>query len=449
MERPPSSGRYAALGTGRELSRSLNPRDAVPNDNGPGPNEPPISVGPTSSTNAPGNFVLDASAWSGWPAPSGDAVWMTPPLENFAGGGGFGGQFSGYGYGRQYPGDYLRRVSTVMTCVDLNGRQMASFPAYAVKGRIVDDLPSWYVNSPEPSLYADWSAFMKALSNSYWLAGEAIIWALDRFRSNGFPARFAVLNPHKVTQDEDGEWFLNDDIHLRREDVCQIPYQLVPGRRRGVGPLEWAASAVIDAATLDKYAGEIARNGVWGLLKYPGELSKDQANDEKAAWAVARASAIGLPAVLSGGVEYETVTLSPKDMALLDLKWFDHQMIAAALGVPAVLANLPQSTGLTYSTTVMLADFHWRATLRPAATSFSGALSRWTLPAGTFIEFNPDKYTQPDMESRARTYQTLFNIHDETTGDRAMTVEEIRLAERFPVTARTGNLAASSIGAPA
>jgi HK97 family phage portal protein len=416
----------------------LDPRAAEPNDNGPGPNVPPVSVGPTSSTNADGNFVLGAQAWSGWPTTD-VAPWQTPPLEDMSD----GGQFSGYGFGRQSPGGYLRRVSTVMTCADLNSRQLASFPAYAVKGREPLDLPSWYVNGPEPSLYPDWSAFMKAASNSYWVAGETILWCVERYRSNGYPSRFVVLNPARVTNDEDGEWWLNDDVHLNRADVCHVPYQLIPGKRRGVGPLMWAASAVVDAATLDQYAANIARLGVWGVLKVPGEMTKKQADDMKWGWAESRASSVGLPAVVSGGVEYDTVTMSPRDLALLDLKWFDHQMIAAAMGVPAVLANLPQSAGLTYSSTLMLMDFHWRATLRPAAQSFSGALSKWALPMGTFLEFNPDRYVQPDLEARARAYQTLFGIVDEQ-GRRAMTVDEIRLAERFPTAARTGNVSATA-----
>lgn len=434
----------------RRGSRALSdPRSNEPNDNGPGPNVPPTSVGPTSSTNAAGNFVMGAEAWSGWPAPD-VAAWSTPPLEDFGSSDVSGGQWSGFGYGRMSPGGYLRRVSTVMTCADLNGRQLSSFPAYQVKGRTPSDLPSWYA-TPEPSLYPDWSAFMKAVSNSYWLAGEAILWAVDRFRSTGYPARFVALNPSRVRVDEDGEWWLNDQVHLERRDVCHIPYQVLPGRRRGVGPLEWSCSAVIDAAALDAYASKIAQYGVWGILKAPGELTAEQAAKLQMDWATARATNVGMPAVASGGIDYEQVTMSPRDMALLDLKWFDHQVIAAAMGVPAVLVNLPQSVGLTYQSTVMLADFHWRATLRPATSSIAGALSRWALPAGTGMEFNPDRYVQPDLESRALAYQTLFNIYDPETGERAMTIEEIRQAERFAPATATGSLdeAASSIGVTA
>jgi len=426
LDRPPPSGRYAP----RDRA---DPREVPPNANLAGPNDPPQSVGPTSSTNAPGNFVLPASAWSGWPAADtidAGGVWATPPMEEFSGG---GGEWSGFGYGRQNPGGYMRRVSTAMTCADLNGRQLASFPAYAVNNRRPSSLPSWY-SSPEPELYSDWTAFMKALSNSYYLAGEAILWATGRF-ADGWPARFVALNPSQVFVDDEGNWYLGHDDHgdpLARADICHIPYQQLPGtlQRRGIGPLRWAWGNLMSAATLNRYAENIARYGVWAVLKHPDELTAAQSADLQGQWMTARYHSAGAPAVLSGGLEFETLTMSPKDLALLDLLWFDLEMIAAAMGVPAVLVNLPQNNGLTYQSTLMLADWHWRATLRTAAESMSGAMSQWLLPRGSHIEFNPDRYTQPPLEERARAYATLHGIVGDD-GGRALEVDEIREFERW------------------
>lgn len=417
--------------------RSLNPRDVTPNENGAGPNEPPISVGPTSSTNAEGNFVLDASAWSGWPGPGSIGLseqWGTPPLEPFSElGGPSGGEWSGFGYGRQTPGGYIRRVSTVMTCVDLNTRQLASFPVYGVRDRRPVELPSWSTN-PEPELYPDWSAFMKAAGASYYLAGEVILFATGRF-GNRLPARFVALDPGQVYRDPEGTWYLGTSdagVELDSRDICWIPYQLLPGvkYRRGIGPLMWAARHVCSAVELDGYAQAIARYGVWAVLKHPDELTSTQAGALQSQWMTARYSALGAPAVLSGGIEFETLTMSPQDMALLDLKFFDLEMIAAAMGVPSVLVNLPQNNGLNYSSTLMLADWHWRATLRAHADSWSGAMSAWLLEAGTDIEFDPDRYVQPSLEERARAYQTLHAI-EEPDGKRAITIDEIRFRERW------------------
>ena len=416
------------------LERSADPRAHPPNANLAGPNEPPQSVGPTSSSNDPaGDFVLNAEAWSGWPDPTttvgiGPSAWNTPYLEPFGSIGAGGGMWSGFGYGRHHPEGYFERVATVGICVDLNTRQLASFPAYAVRQRVPHDLPSWYSSSPEPELYSDWVAFMKVAANVYQLAGECILWATGRF-FDGFPARFVVLNPYQVDVDEDGEYWVGDE-HLARADVCHINYQQGPApAKRGIGPLRWAARHLVSAAALDRYATDIAQYGVWAVLRHPQRLTAEQSGALQAQWCNARYRSGGAPAVLSGGVEFDALTLSPRDMALLDLKTFDLQMIAAAFGIPAFLVNLPQPGSLTYSSTAMLADWHWRSTLRPMAQAFSGAMSQWLLPRGTVIEFNPDRYVQPPLEERARAYVALHGIQEPDR--RAMTVDEIRMAERF------------------
>jgi len=169
---------------------------------------------------------------------------------------------------------------------------------------------------------------------------------------------------------------------------------------------------------------------VWALLTHPSSLNEKQATDLKASWMRGRLADPAAPAVLSGGVGFETLSLSPKDMALLDLRVFDEQRIAAAFGVPPFLIGLPNPGGMTYSTTTSLFEFHWKATLRPLAAQIAKALTQWALPNGTSIEFNRDEYVRPGLEERARSYQILHGIED-ADGARGLTVDEIRLAERL------------------
>jgi hypothetical protein len=79
----------------------------------------------------------------------------------------------------------------------------------------------------------------------------------------------------------------------------------------------------------------------------------------------------------------------------------------------------------------MWLDLHWRIGLRSKATRIMQALSGWALPRGTSIELNRDEYVEPQPLERAQTAQILFNIVDPVTGQRALTVDEIRDAERL------------------
>lgn len=423
-------GVRSALGFDSARTRALqrDARNQIPNTNDPlgsvGPNVP-AGFGDTHAMYPIGG--LHASAWQGWPV-----SWAGLPMEDLgAAVYPTGGDWSGFGYGRHNPSGYLGRVSIVGTCVDLNTRQLASFPIYGVRGVELVKLPSWSTN-PQPEIYADWGEMIKAATNSYQLAGEIFLWSTARF-ATGFPARFVVLNPTRVEVEIDGAEivYLLDGEQLDSADVLHIKYQSIPSRLRGVGPLQWLGRNLISAAALEAYATSIATHGVWAVLKHPANLSATQAEDLKARWMGARASADGAPAVLSGGVEFEALTLSPHDMALVDLKIFDEQRICSAFGVPPFLAGLEQPGGMTYANAISLFDYHWRATLRPMAQTIASALSSWALPGDVRIEFNRDEYVRGDLGSRATAYAVLNGITD-GEGRPALTVDEIRMAERFP-----------------
>lgn len=443
IPRPPSTGRYAP----RTVTRALIPRDdgspafidgGDPRDRVPNANEPLGSTGPNVAPGFGDTHVMypaggwHAEAWQGWPV-----GWQTPLLEQTPTHSTF------FGYGTTDPAGYLKRVSTVGTCVDKQSRQLASFPAYGVRNGAPVDLPEWYRRSPEPLLYADWGEFVKALVNSLLLAGETILYATGRFApsSGGLPARFMALDPAEVhipsaEEDDAGEYFIGDE-HVDRADICHIRYQRDPGATfRGIGPIGWVGRDLVDADALSRYASNIAAYGVSAVLIAPGEMTAKQIDDARAQWMASRRAFPGVPAMVSGGAQYQPLSLSPRDMALLDLKVFDLQLISSAFGVPPGLVGLPQAAGgLAYSSPAMLTDLHWRDGLRPLASTVAPPLGNWLLPRGTGLEFNPDRYTQPSLELRAPAWATLHAIveTDPETGleKRAVTVDEIRTFERW------------------
>lgn len=391
-------------------SRSLPPRDNLPNANDPvgsvGPNVPE-GFGDTHAMYDAWNPPMEAQAWNGWPV-----LWDTPLWNGYA--------------------EYMRGVSTLWTCIDLNTRQLASFPVFGMKGVQVTPLPSWSDN-PEPELYSDWSDAAKQLFNCLQAFGEAILWATGRF-ADGSIARWVVLNPQFVNVEfADGqiEYSLQGKP-LDRADVCHIKYQTMPTNLRGISPLEWSARSIVGARAMETMSAEIASKGgiPWGILKHPRKLNDKEASELRGAWNIAATNRSGAPAILSGGIELESFALSPKDMALLDLRIFDETRIAAALGVPPFLVGLPQPEGLTYANATSLYDAHWRMTLRPMANTVAGPMSHWLLPGRTRIEFNRDEYVRATPYERAQTYQLLFSMVDEK-GNRAITIDEIRMAERW------------------
>jgi len=403
----------------RWLTRSIRPPDDVT----PNPNDPvtaaPGTVGPpTALPGDPSGVVIDtsgdvfpppprvmASAWSGWPA-----EWW-PPL---------------------WDARYSRLTDTAWFCVDLNASLLATMPPYLVNAAPTVD--AGWLRNPDPDVYTSWEEFAKQLFWDFQAAGEVFVLATARY-ATGWPARFHVVSP----------WFVDVELvgGVRRyrigsidvsADMLHLRYSSRVDDAHGHGPLEAGAARLVAAAVLGRYASTVASNGgiPASILKHPEELNAQQAADLQAQWVTARMSAIGEPAVLSGGVEWEATQISPREMALVELAQFNEARIAVLLGVPPFLAGLPSGgDSMTYSNVTSLFDYHWRAGLRPKAQTVMAGLSDWALPRGTRVEVNRDAYVRPAPLERAQTEQILAGIVDPASGQQAMTVQEIRDAERL------------------
>jgi HK97 family phage portal protein len=412
MERPPSSGRYAALGLGRVETRSLNPQNITPNDTVP-PASDPGTVG-VIDTVIPGDpngvelidegpggpwppSIIRPSPWSGWPA-----EWATP----------------------NWWGRLQTLTDTAWTCLDLNSSLLATMPPYLVGAS--PSLPDDWLDNPDPDKYGSWEEFAKQLFWDYQL-GEAFVLATARY-SNGWPARFHVVEP----------WFVNVEMVGGQRvysigsadvtaDMLHIRYQGAANDAHGHGPLEAGRARLIAATVLTQYGTNLATTGGIpnAVLKHPDELTAAQATKLQNDWITARLSTLGLPAVLSGGITFETLQLSPKDMAMIELLQFNESRLAVLLRVPPFLVGLPTGgDSMTYSNVTSLFDYHWRAGLRPKAQAVMAALSSWLTPRGTRIEVNRDAYVQPEPLVRAQTWEILIRIG-------VLTAEQVQAIERY------------------
>lgn len=382
-----------------------------------------------SATYAPGVVPMP---WAGWPD-----TWDVPRWDQLDSG---------------LWGSY---VSTVYTCTDLIARTSGSFPIYRMRGvEHMADVP--WMGNPEPELYDDWAEFLRQLINSLYMRGESIVYALARY-TDGTVARMAVLNPDTVNV----EW-ANGAVRyeiggreLDRHDVWHHKYQSWPGAVRGISPLSWVGRNLVSADAMERYQAQLATGGgvPWAVLTAPGNLTREQADTNRQSWVEAAARRGAAPVMLGGGLTLDTLTLSPTDMALLDLRVFDEQRICAALGVPPYLVGLPQAEGLTYANATSLFDYFWRSSLRPLTRSIAAGISRFALAGGQRLEFNADEFTRPDFAGRAQSYAVLHGIVED--GQHAITVDEIRQAERFTTdvgptagAALSGPITAAGIGEP-
>jgi len=393
------------------------PSDEIPNSNDPAAAAPGTVGPPSASPGDPHGVVLagespppsglpriNPSAWSGWPD----------------------------GWATGWYGSTQVLEETAWACLDLNSSLISTMPPYLVNAAPTLNA-DWLVN-PNPDLYTSWEEFAKQLWWDYQAAGEAFVVA-DSYYATGWPARFHVVPPWYV------QITLTDGLRrytMGGRDVTSkmlhIRYKSTVGPDvHGHGPLEAGAGRLVAAQVLAEYALKMVTMGgiPASVLEHPEELTAQQAAELQAQWVNARISSIGEPAVLSGGVTWKPTQMNPRDMALLELTQYVQSRIASLLHVPPYMVGLPSGGDpLTYKNVSMLFDYHWRAGLRPKAQAVTSALSYWALPRGTTVELNTDAYVQPPPLERAQTAQILNSIVD-SAGNPALTVEEIREAERL------------------
>jgi HK97 family phage portal protein len=400
-----------------------DPRSWPPNENEnpPPPDQP--GVGPNMSEGFGNTHVMypdwwpQVQAWSGWPT-----EWNTPN---------WGGSLG-------LP-EVMRRVSTVFGCIDMNSSILSTMPPYRMAGRqLIDPLP--WMSNPQPEVYTGWTEAFKQVVIAYY-SGEAFLWATNRY-ADGTVRNWVMLNPEWVDVQMLGQtrvyYFGQRDqggVDIS-EDVLHLRYMSWPGYPRGMGPLSALANNLFGVEAMERYQSNLAtRGGIpWGVITAPGNLGKTQATTLRQNFVEARMSAMGAPAVLSGGVTLTPFNITPRDMALLELRQFDEARISVLLGVPPLLMGLPSGdTSMTYKNAEGIYDFHWRAHLKPKAATIMEAISNWTLPSTQSVELNRDEYVKPTATERATVYTALWNIFDPATGQRAITIDEIREAERLAV----------------
>jgi HK97 family phage portal protein len=411
MSEPTSSGELYVVRDRRsaQLATRAFPRDpslADPSNGEPntvGPESPPtyaaegveplIIDGDEIESRLPTPRFTPAH-WSGYPS-----AWQTGWTTGggAAGAAGFGG-----------------RVSTVFSCTALNANALASMPVSVTeKGRPIDPDEYGWVENPDPRLYASWSEFMVQAVVSLMTRGDLYVHATAWDLETLLPTSFMVVDPDRVTcqfaPDGATRDYLVNGEPAYPFDLTHVRYMTLAGWPTGLSPLQAVAGNLRSAGALEQYGADLADGGgiPWGVLSSEQRLTRRQTALARQQWLEAAQNRRGAPAVLGSGLKLETLTISPKDLALLDLRVFDEQRIAAAFGVPPYLIGLEQPQGLTYANATSLFDFHWRGMLRPLSRKITEALSAWALPRGRKLHLVAGDYVQPPLAERSSSYKAM------------------------------------------
>lgn len=226
----------------------------------------------------------------------------------------------------------------------------------------------------------------------------------------GLPTKVVWIHPDQVTVDESGVMpeYMVGGRHVPREMVVHIPGHVLPGSCVGLSPLglfrtQMQTGMRVDAAAGDWYGQAANPRGVLSQVNRP--LTPDEIEAAKERYAASVKS--GDVLVMGNDWKWQSLTVSPADAQFVDAAQMTANQVAAIYHVPPDEIGGTTGSSLTYSTVELNGvKFNRRAVL-PWSSRLQAAWSEM-LPNDDFVEFDLSAAAQPDLQTRANIFGTLF-----------------------------------------
>ncbi len=221
--------------------------------------------------------------------------------------------------------------------------------------------------------------------------------------ANGWPAAFEYhANGRTVRFAQDGDAPAAPILHVAQFHPLDDYY--------GFPPLEAAQMSLDVHNSASGWNKALLDNSARpsGALVYKGEdganLSEEQFERlrDELTQSFSGAAHAGRPLLLEGGLSWQSMSLSPKDMDFLQLKHSAAREIALAFGVPPMLLGIPGDN--TYANYREANLAFWRQTVLPLVNRFAQAFSGWLGPAwgeGLRLGFDTDQVEALSLEREA------------------------------------------------
>jgi HK97 family phage portal protein len=209
-----------------------------------------------------------------------------------------------------------------------------------------------------------------------------------------------VLRPDRVSivPGEDG-WPEAYDYSVDGTSPIRLDGDAIPGVRRvlhqklfhplndhyGLSPIEAAASAIDIHNAASRWNKALLDNSARpsGALVYTsrdGNLTTEQYDRLKSELETGFQGAgnAGRPLLLEGGLDWKSMSMSPKDLDFIEAKHGAAREIALALGVPPMLLAIPGDN--TFSNYQEANRTFWRQTVLPLVQRVICAMEEWLTP---------------------------------------------------------------------
>lgn len=285
------------------------------------------------------------------------------------------------------------------------------------------------VRRPDPEI--DRSDWIEQAVLSLALNGNLFIRKVtDR---NGAIIAARILPPAEVTVTKDPKTrvvrFHHRGEKFTSADVYHQTLMRLPGRDRGIGPIQAARNEIGSAADVRDYASNWFRGSgqPTGLLKSKGAKTAEEAKAQRDRWNEAAQDPDNFTGVrvIGGDTDYDPLLLSPEDAQWLEVRKFSVTEFARLFGIPSglMLVTLDGSS-MTYSNVEQEWLAFTRFTLMQYLRKIEEALTDLS-PLGQTIRIDTDVLLRSDTKSR-------YDAHRVGLEAGFLTIDEVRAIENLP-----------------
>lgn len=324
-------------------------------------------------------------------------------------------------------------ASAVWACVRLLSNDIAGLPLDAYRrladgGRQPIRLPAFLERpSPNPNVTRD--IYVQMVVTSLLLDGNAFVYVLpDATR----PQEVRVLDPGTVTvRTNGGETTYRvqgSDRELTPEEIVHIPWIILPGKNRGMNPIDAARETIGMSLAADQYGAAYFGNGATlsMALKAPPdrELTDEQIEAlqrqfERRHIGARKSHAVG---VLTGGLEVVDMAKSNRDSQFLELRRYQVEDVGRLYGVPPHMIGSQEPGAVAYASVEQRSIDYVTHAVQPIVERLETAHERLLRGQRTFVKFNLEGLKRGDQKSRYDAWRVALET-------KFMTRDEVRAKE--------------------
>ena len=294
-------------------------------------------------------------------------------------------------------------IGAVYRCVNIIATSISQCPINVLRNDVEPiSVPSFIAN---PTLGATQRQFLYQTATSLALDGNAY-WLITRKGSEVVNIQVLGLGQVQVEQLHDKtvrylyEGTVLDPANLKHLKLCDIA-----GRATGLGAIQAAKKDFQNALDNREYAIQFFSDGAVpsGILSTDQHLNSDQAEDLRSRFIATQQK--NTPAVLSNGLEYQALKLSPKEIQMLETRNFSVQEVARIFGIPATFLLAQSGDSQTYANLETVNRAFVNFTLMNYFGVIEDAFSS-LLPIGVNARFDLDNFLRGDTASRYTAYES-------------------------------------------